>query len=273
MSPRAWVAALTVVLVVVLGACGGSSSTDKPAPSPRARDVRGRDVHDRRNSGGVTVRPRADRSARGRDLLATAAGQDRGPGRLVRRLPAGSLHPATHRADGGGVPAGPADAEAGAGACRCLRRGRGCSSASTSTTGCPGSPSSSCRARDRVAGRASWVRCDVAFVAMSSGVRPAWFTGSAEEMVLRHPEKVCGCCWTSTRSRRTTCCRALRQAARLRGHRSRAVPRGPPLLPDPASAPRQGGRLPGCLPQPRLPGPRHAGALATPRRDAWREPA
>ena len=47
--------------------------------------------------------------------------------------------------------------------------------------------------RDQVADGASWVRCDVAWAALSSGFRPTLATGSAEEMALRHPEEVWGC--------------------------------------------------------------------------------
>ena len=47
--------------------------------------------------------------------------------------------------------------------------------------------------RAQVADGASWSRCDVAFAAQTSGGRPAWSTGSAEEVALRHPEEVWGC--------------------------------------------------------------------------------
>ena len=47
--------------------------------------------------------------------------------------------------------------------------------------------------QDQIADGALWVRCDVAFAAQTSGIRPAWFTGSAEEVGLRHPEEVWGC--------------------------------------------------------------------------------
>ena len=56
--------------------------------------------------------------------------------------------------------------------------------------------------RDQVASGASWVRCDVAFAALTAGSRPGrpwstawpvWRRGSAEEVVLRRPEEVWAC--------------------------------------------------------------------------------
>ena len=47
--------------------------------------------------------------------------------------------------------------------------------------------------RDQVASGASWVRCDVAFAALTAGLRPVWRRGSAEEVLLRRPEEVWAC--------------------------------------------------------------------------------
>jgi hypothetical protein len=48
--------------------------------------------------------------------------------------------------------------------------------------------------RDQVASGASWVRCDVAFAALTARLRQSvWRRGSAEEVVLRRPEEVWAC--------------------------------------------------------------------------------
>jgi hypothetical protein len=47
--------------------------------------------------------------------------------------------------------------------------------------------------QDQVNDGASWLRCDVALTAESSDTLPAWSTGSADQVILRHPEQVWGC--------------------------------------------------------------------------------
>ena len=193
MSPRAWVAALTVVLVVVLGACGGSSSTDKPAPSPAP----GTSAAGTSTTGATAEESPSDPALTGAPAVGTCWRLP--PVRIAAQddwFDDSPQVPCTQRHTVQTVAVYPLDRptpkQAQAHADACVEDARLFIGVDVNNW-VPWEPFLFLPSRDRVAGGASWVRCDVAFVAMSSGVRPAWFTGSAEEMVLRHPEKVWGC--------------------------------------------------------------------------------